>query len=267
MNEENVVTVEPANVESVVTVAVNEQPTVIQPVSETVEEQPMVVQSESLQPSDGESVSASVDPTTPSDDDPNGDEEQPTVDADTTEPKNPALQSTHYDDSFEVSDTLPEEVTKDCDDESILPEMHDCKTCYFKRTVLLTSIPVRQEDSLAFDRIVTMMNNAEQMLRTVPKVSSEAEPSKADELRMKCYYEAALDQSSKAHQLINEWWMHAQHIYHVPGGATKFDSYSSTFYICKADNGEISQDGAYRPNDGSDPEHDDISCGCCSCGK
>lgn len=119
-----------------------------------------------------------------------------------------------------------------------LPENHDCLTCALKRVVIEPKVEVADDDCKVFDRIVTMINNTEQMIKTgLP----EGTASDADR---KAFYSVAIDKQNDAKALLSEWWTNSRKKYGVPITA-KFDSFDGIFYNCCAEDGTASLTGEY----------------------
>ena len=89
-------------------------------------------------------------------------------------------------------------------DEKQLIENHDCDTCACKRVILNTTVPVEKEDCDVFERISTMINNTDQLLK-VPA------PENFSDKDREAYFKATIDKHNEARCLLSEWWTAMMH--------------------------------------------------------
>lgn len=140
-------------------------------------------------------------------------------------------------------------------DEKQLIENHDCDTCTCKRVILNTTVPVEKEDCDVFERISTMINNTDQLLK-VPA------PENFSDKDREAYFKATIDKHNEARCLLSEWWTAMMKKYGIPN-FSKFDAFNGVFYYCENEDGTANTSGEYIPKDG------EVDCenGCCGCKK
>lgn len=134
-------------------------------------------------------------------------------------------------------------------------DLHECERCALHRVVLTEAKPT-PEDASVFERIVTMINNTDQILKT------PAPESFSDKDRQ-AFFAAAIDKNNDARALLSEWWTEARHKYGIPE-YSRFDAYNCIFYYCAKPDGTPDPTSDFVPLDGEE----DCDCdnnGCCSC--
>lgn len=133
-------------------------------------------------------------------------------------------------------------------------QLHDCEKCALKRVVITTAEP-SQEDAAVFERIVTMLNNTDQILKTPA-------PEHFSDKDRQAYFNAAIEKNNEAKALLSEWWTNARKTYGVPE-YSRFDPFNNIFYYCE------NPDGTPNLSDEFVPKDEDCVCesGCCSCDK
>lgn len=121
-------------------------------------------------------------------------------------------------------------MTKDEMDKTIAEALavnHDCEKCALHRKVFTPKVPVTEEDKAVFERIATMMNNAEQLVKTPA-------PAEFSDKDREAFYIVAIKELGNTRALLSEWWTHCRHTYGCPI-ESKFDSYNGIFYTCNDD--------------------------------
>lgn len=134
-------------------------------------------------------------------------------------------------------------------------ELHECERCALHRVVITDAKP-EPEDAAVFERIVTMLANTDQILKT------PAPESFSDKDRQ-AFFSAAIDKNNEAKALMSEWWTEARHKYGVPE-YSRFDAYNCIFYYCAKADGTPDATSDFVPLD-SEEETCECNGGCCSC--
>mgnify|MGYP003485002713 FL=1 len=140
-------------------------------------------------------------------------------------------------------------------EEKQLIENHDCDSCACKRVILNTTNPIEKEDGDVFERISTMVNNTDQLLKIpAPEAFSDKD--------REAYFKAVIDKHNEARCLLSEWWTSMMKKYGIPN-FSKFDAFNCVFYYCENEDGTANVSGEYIPKD----SECDCEDGCCGCKK